>query len=133
LKQAFEGLGAQVDSPSGDGYLLRVQLENRTIIFSLEALPLNNVAADRLAHDKLATYQILSNLGVQIPRGVAFFAQQNSTEDTCQSVETARLATAQLSSVLLEEFPELASEEKHIADSAESERDSGMKPNGIPG
>lgn len=73
LKPALEQFGAQVDSPSGDGYLIRVELDKHQVVFSVEGLPINTASAHLLARDKLATYQLLEAGDVRVPCGLPVF------------------------------------------------------------
>jgi D-alanine-D-alanine ligase-like ATP-grasp enzyme len=74
-ERAFQRAGASVDSPSGDGYLLRATLGGKAIILSADSLPLNSAVAQFIARDKLSTYQIAERIGIPIPKGIAFFAE----------------------------------------------------------
>jgi glutathione synthase/RimK-type ligase-like ATP-grasp enzyme len=75
LARAFGRLGWTMTTPSGDGYVRRVVRDECSIVFTGDCLPLNHAAAHFIAQDKLASYQILSECGVAVPRGLAFFAE----------------------------------------------------------
>jgi glutathione synthase/RimK-type ligase-like ATP-grasp enzyme len=83
LQKAFEQCGAQLDSPSKDGYFRRIlQPGKKPIVFTSDALPLNSAAAQSLARDKLATYQLLEEQKIKIPKGTAVFARKFHGRET---------------------------------------------------
>ena len=90
-KRAFEKLGAEIESPSGDGYVLRVSKGQSALCFPSDALPLNSASGHALARDKLATYQLLERHGVRVPAGVGFFAVLS--RERSNRVERERLIT----------------------------------------
>ncbi len=105
LRIAFEKLGVKMDSPSMDGFLRRILFpDGRKIFFTANALPLNCASAVSLAHDKLATYQVLIEEGIAIPKGIAFFASEFHRR---QTQAEPQLLLENLPSAILEHFPDI--------------------------
>jgi glutathione synthase/RimK-type ligase-like ATP-grasp enzyme len=83
LQKAFAKLDVWLDSPSIDGFLRCLTFRNgRRIYFSAYALPLNSAYAQSLAHDKLATCQLLDEQGFAVPKGIAFFKREFHDHET---------------------------------------------------
>lgn len=72
-QQAFRELGAELETPSGDGFIWTIRCGGRSLSCTSDALPLNSASSWHLAKDKLAAYQILVREGVAVPRGFAHF------------------------------------------------------------
>ena len=104
-EKAFGNHGITVDSPSNDGYLLRIVVEGCQLIFPADALPFNSAASQLLARDKLATYQVLTNSGIPVPAGIVFFAKEHRGMPT--RVEECLLYDT-LAERLLKQFPDFS-------------------------
>jgi len=103
---AFAKFNVKLDSPSKDGYLRRLSFRNGgQIFFTADALPLNSATARSLAHDKLATYQVLEEMDIVVPNGFAFFASEFRQRET--HVES-HLLFERLPNDLLRRFPKIA-------------------------
>jgi glutathione synthase/RimK-type ligase-like ATP-grasp enzyme len=76
LQAAFAKKRVALNSPSKDGFLRRFSVSGKQVYFTADALPLNSASAKALARDKLATYQVLIEEGIAIPRGIAFFGKE---------------------------------------------------------
>ncbi|MBI4262661.1 hypothetical protein HY624_04000 [Candidatus Uhrbacteria bacterium] len=77
LAAACSRFGATLESPSGDGYVRRLMYHRKSIVFTAEALPLNTAAAQALARDKIATYQLLEAARLPIPHWFPFFGKRH--------------------------------------------------------
>src|ERR1017187_2812494 len=98
LQAAFAKKNVTLNSPSKDGFLRYYSINDKRIFFTADALPLNCSAARALAYDKLATYQVLTEEGIAVPRGIAFFAREYHQRQT--KVEPQLLFENLLESVL---------------------------------
>jgi glutathione synthase/RimK-type ligase-like ATP-grasp enzyme len=107
LQTAFAKHNITLDSPSKDGFLRCFLPPNgdKRVFFTADALPLNSASARALAHDKLATYQVLTKENVNVPRGIAFFASQFRD----LQIETEpQFLIENLRHAVLEHFPSIA-------------------------
>jgi glutathione synthase/RimK-type ligase-like ATP-grasp enzyme len=76
LQAAFAKKNVALNSPSKDGFLRCFSVNGQRVFFTADALPLNSASAKALARDKLATYQVLIEEGIAVPRGIAFFGNE---------------------------------------------------------
>lgn len=72
--EALSELELSLRDLSGDGFVNRVDVDGRPVVFTALALPLNSASAHVLAEDKLSTYQVLRACGIRVPAGFAFFS-----------------------------------------------------------
>ncbi len=77
LGDACVRIGATLTTPSHDGYIRHITHAGTSIVFSAEALPLNTAAAQALARDKIATYQLLEEARLPIPIWFPFFGERH--------------------------------------------------------
>lgn len=75
-REALAARELSLQDLSGDGFVNRIEVDGRSVVFTALALPLNTAAAHVLAEDKLSTYQVLAACEIRVPAGFAFFGDR---------------------------------------------------------